>query len=153
MLTTTGKPAVTTFKGDAYLFGNTEERLKYLNLGSPERGTARMGKFDHATACGHVPRKMGAYFDAIHNRKARVRLLCHEIFGGMSGYAARRLRRLAREAAANGTDRTDYTRSHTARSFVPYYAQRISFSIVMNGAKSILKTLAKASRSRLRSAA
>ena len=82
-----------------------------------------------------------------------VRLLCHEIFGGMSGYAARRLRRLAREAAANGTDRTDYTRSHTAHSFVPYYAQRISFSIVMNGAKSILKTLAKASRSRLRSAA
>ena len=40
-----------------------------------------------------------------------------------------------------------------SHSFVPYYAQRISFSIVMNGAKSILKTLAKASRSRLRSAA
>ena len=71
----------------------------------------------------------------------------------MQMHAARRLRRLAREAAANGTDRTDYTRSHTARSFVPYYAQRISFSILMNGAKSILKALAKASRSRLRPAA
>ena len=70
----------------------------------------------------------------------------------MSGYTARYLRRLAREAAENGTDRTDYTRSYTARAFVPYYAQRISFSIVMNGAKGILKGLAKATRSRLRDA-
>ena len=78
--------------------------------------------------------------------------MCHEIFGGMSSYAAKHLRRLAREANANGTDRTDYTRSYTARAFVPFYAQRMSFAILMNGAKGILKGLKSASRSRLRTA-
>ena len=111
-----------------------------------------MHGFDHTTGQGYVPFKKGAYFDAIHNRKARVRLLCHEIFGGMAPYAARYLRRLAREAAEKGTDRTDYTRSYTARAFVPLYAQRISFSIMMHGAKGIIKCLTKATRSRLRSA-
>ena len=95
---------------------------------------------------------MGAYFDAIHNRKARVRLLCHEIFGGMSGYAARRLRRLAREAAANGTDRTDYTRSYTARSFVPHFSQSICSACIMHGAEGILKGIRKACHAHLRSA-
>ena len=67
-----------------------------------------------------------------------ARLLCHEIFGGMSAYAAKYLRHLAREAAESETDRTDYTRS-TARSFVPYFAQRISnLFIVTNGARGIL---------------
>ena len=89
-----------------------------------------MHPFDHKTGRGHVPFKRGHYYDARRNRKARVRLLCHEIFGGMSAYAAKYLRRLAREATEKDTDRTDYTRSYTARSFVPYYAQRISYLIV-----------------------
>ena len=60
--------------------------------------------------------------------------------GSMSPYAARRLRRLARDASDNGTDGTDYTRSYTARSFVPHFAQRISTACVMEGAKGrILK--------------
>ena len=72
------------------------------------------------------------------NRKARVKLLCHEIFGGMSSYSARHLRRLARDAARSGADPTDYTPSTSTRSFVPFYAQRISSNIVMHGAyKSI----------------
>ena len=56
----------------------------------------------------------------------------------MSPYAARRLRRLARGASDNGTDGTEYTRSNTARSFVPYFAQRIS-TCVMEGAKGTQK--------------
>ena len=50
----------------------------------------------------------------------------------------RRRCRLARLAKERGTDRTDYTQSYTARCFVPYYAQRISHAIVMNGAAGIL---------------
>ena len=105
-----------------------------------------MHPFDHKTGRGHVPFKRGHYYDARRNRKARVRLLCHEIFGGMSAYAAKYLRRLAREATEKDTDRTDYTRSYTARSFVPYFAQRIStYSIVTNGTRGTAVS-SKASR-------
>ena len=37
----------------------------------------------------------------------------------MSPFAARHLRRLGRAAVDEGCDGTDYTRSYTARSFVP----------------------------------
>ena len=70
--------------------------------------------------------------------------------GSMSPYAARRLRRLARDAADNGSDGTDYTRSYTARSFVPHFAQRISTACVMEGAKGILKGIRKQCHARLR---
>ena len=90
-------------------------------------------------------------FIHIINRKATVHLLVHEAtLGSMSPYAARRLRRLARDAADNGTDGTDYTRSYTARSFVPHFAQRISSACVMEGAKGILKCVRKASHAHLR---
>ena len=56
----------------------------------------------------------------------------------MSSYAARHLRRLARDAARGGADATDYTLSATARSFVLFYAQRISSNIVMHGARNAL---------------
>ena len=71
----------------------------------------------------------------------------------MSPFAARHLRRLGRAAAENGTDGTDYTRSFTARSFVPHYAQRISAACVMHGAEGILKGVRKKSHDRLRRAA
>ena len=70
--------------------------------------------------------------------------------GGMSPAAAGRLRRLARDAAAGGSDGTDYTRSYTARSFVPYYAQRLSAACVMWGAEGILKGIRSQTHARLR---
>ena len=82
---------------------------------------------------------------------ASVLLLVHETLGGMCPFAARRLRRLARDAATNGCDTTDYTLSSTARSFVPFYAQRISSAIVMNGAQGILDGISRARNDRLRS--
>ena len=84
--------------------------------------------------------------DALKNRKATVQLLVHETLGGMCPFSARRLHRLARDAATSGCDATDYTISSTARSFVPFYAQRISSAIVMNGAQSILDGIARARR-------
>ena len=54
--------------------------------------------------------------------------------------------------AANGTDGTDYSRSYTAKSFVPHYAQRISTACVMWGADGILKGISKQSHTNLRRA-
>ena len=53
-------------------------------------------------------------------------------------------------AQALGHDATDYNRSYTARSFVPYYAQRMSNAIVINGAQGILNGINKMRRDRLR---
>ena len=149
----TAHPAVTTLNGGEYAFGNTEERLKWRVLGARVRGVPAMGCFNHSNGAGHVAPHFGDYGDAIHNRKATVRLLVHEAtLGGMSPYAARHLRRLGRDAVEGGTDGTDYTRSFTARSFVPHYAQRISTACVMYGAEGILKGIRKASHTRLRRA-
>ena len=63
------------------------------------------------------------------------------------------LRRLGRDAAVAGVDATDYQLSATARSFVPFYAQRISNNIVMHGAQGILNGLTKARNKQLRAAA
>ena len=47
-----------------------------------------------------------------------------------------------------GSDQTDYTRSWTARAFVPYYTQCISNAIVMHVARGALKGIDKARRER-----
>ncbi len=69
-----------------------------------------------------------------------------------SAFAARHLRRLGRDAALAGIDSTDYSLSATARSFVPFYAQRISHNIVMHGAQGILIGIHRARNVQLRGA-
>ena len=64
--------------------------------------------------------------------------------------ADKHLRYLAREAKKSGCDGTDYTRSYTANSFVPFYAQRLSWASAGGVADGILASLAKASHGRLR---
>ena len=104
--------------------------------------SGRVCKHTPADGTGHVAAHRGDYHDAIDNRKARVHLIVFEAgLGGMSPYAARRLRRLGRAAKASGADPTDYTASPTARSFVPFYAQRLSADCVLNGARAIQKSL------------
>ena len=44
---------------------------------------------------------------------------------------------------------TDYTRSYTARSFVPHYTQRISSACVMHGAAGIIHCLGQLRTERL----
>ena len=71
----------------------------------------------------------------------------------MSPYAAARPRRLGRLAKARGTDKKiDYTRSYTAASFVPYFAQRLSTACVVHGAAGILDALKAERADRLRAA-
>ena len=59
---------------------------------------------------------------------------------------------LGRDAAVAGIDATDYQLSVTARSFVPFYAQRISHNIVMHGAQGILDGISRARNKQLRAA-
>ena len=121
----------------------TRERLKLRVLGTRKRNHPADGPFDHTNNAGFVPEAEGDYCDALRNKKAKVHLLAHEAgLGGMLPYAASRLRRLARAAAALKIDATDYSRSYTARDYVSYYTQRISSAGVYNGARGILKSIA-----------
>ena len=85
-----------------------------------------------------------------------MHLLVHEAsFGGMSPYAAKRLRRLGHlpRRCARGTDKKiNYARSYTAATFVTYFAQRLSSACVMYSAESLLRALKKARGDRLRDA-
>ena len=136
-------PAVCTLNGGRYLGGNTEERLKYRVLGTERRGLQALGAFNHADGSGYVAAHRGDYYDCVENRKARVQLVTFEAgLGGLLPHGARRLRRLARLAKESGADATDYTASPTARSFVPFYTQRLSATCVLEGAHGIQKTQA-----------
>ena len=113
-----------------------------------------MGTFKHTDGTGYVKPHKGDYHDAIDNRKAAVNMVTFESgLGGLLPFGARRLRRKAREAKASGHDPTDYTLSPTARSFVPYYTQRLSATCVLNGARQIQKTLKRKVAARRCSAA
>jgi len=147
----TACPAVATLNGDAFAMGNTVERLEHRVMGCRMRSVPSDEAFDHSTGSGYVPAHEGDYRDAIKNGKARVHLLVHEAtIGGMSPAAASRLRRLARDAAAGGMDGSDYTRSFTAQSFVPFFAQRLSAACVMWGAEGILKGIRQQMHTHLR---
>ena len=137
-----------------YLGGNTEERLKYRVIGTRRRGMPALGPFDHSTGTGHVAAHRGDYYDCIENRKARLNLVTFEAgLGGLMPHGARRLRRKGREAKESGVDPTNYRESPTARSFVPYYAQRLSAACVLNGARAIQKTLKRKAAARCKAAA
>ena len=62
----------------------------------------------------------------------------------MSDAASKHLKYLARRARDLESDATDYTRSYSANSFVPYYSQRMSAASVLGEAQGILKQLKKA---------
>jgi hypothetical protein len=88
--TDTRCPAACTLIGGQYLFGNTEERLKYRVIGTRRRGLPALGVYIHKLGTGHVAAHRGDYYDCIENRKARLHLITFEAgLGGMSPYAAR----------------------------------------------------------------
>ena len=118
-------------------------------LGTHQRGIPAMGKYNHKQGTGFVKASLGDYHDAIHNRKAIVRVLVHETFGSMSSFAAMRLRRLARDAAKAGCDGTDYRNTGTY-SFLEHYSQRISAAGMMHGVEGMLKGVAQLRRAAAR---
>ena len=68
--------------------------------------------------------------------------------GGVNDYGAQRLRKKARQAKASGADPTDYDISPTARSFVPFYAQRLSSDCVLHGARGIQQSIKRMTQRR-----
>ena len=149
--TSTQHPAGTELNGGVYQGGNTEERLKHRVLGTRRRGVPAQGAFRHrgpGAGTGYVPQHDGDYRDAINNRKARVHLLIHETTGAVGSYAARYLRRLARDAVQHGGDGTDYRNTGTG-SFLEHYSQRLSAACVMHGAAEGLKAINRAAKNRI----
>ena len=72
----------------------------------------------------------------------------HETTGAVGRYAARHLRRLARDAAQHGGDGTDYRNTGTS-SFIEHYSQRLSAANVMHGAVEGLKAINRAAKDRI----
>ena len=108
-----------------------------------------LGAFDHSNGTGHVAAHRGDYYDCIENRKARLHLVTFEAgLGGLLRYGARRLRRNGRLAKESGNDPTDYTASAKARSFVPFYAQRLSSDCVLHGARGIQQSIKRMTQRR-----
>ena len=68
----------------------------------------------------------------------------------MCDYSQRCLNRAARDAEELGCDGTDYGQSAAARSFVPFYAQRMSWAAIKGSADCIHAHIAKLMRDRLR---
>ena len=114
-----------------------------------------MGAFDHSNGAGFVARHDGDYSDAIKNGKANVQLLVHD--GDAcpmqpATFATPRVCCHRPPTRQRDGAPTTYSRSYTAKSFVPHYAQRISTACVMWGADGILKGISKQSHTNLRRA-
>ena len=146
----TRKPACTQHTGHTHLCGNTEERAKYRVLGAQQRSVQAAGAFNHKTGEGFVAKHDGDYHDAINKRKAYVKLELHGMLGGMSVYTSKTLHRAARDAVRNGCDGTNYGENRAAASFVPHYAQKLSWAAIQGSALTIAVQLAKQHRDRLR---
>ena len=140
---------VCTNNGDAYRCGNTDERAKHRVLGARVRGLKNAGKFNHANGTGHVPHHDGDYHDAINKRKAHVELKLHGTGGGMSDHTSKSLYRAARAAKDNDCDGTKYGESVTAKTFVPFYAQKLSWCAIEGSALAIKSQVNKKMRDRL----
>ena len=77
-------------------------------------------------------------------------MLLHEPTGAMSDFTAKLLHRAKKNADKNGCDGTMYQTGSTASSFVPYYAQRLSWAAIKGTAITINTEIAKKCRDRLR---
>ena len=128
--------AETTYRGATHAFGNTEEKAIYENFGVKARaGTQR---WDSASGAGAVKAHSGFYNDALVNKRNTLVLTLHSTWGGFAPGSVKRLHDL--EARAARVDRTPYE-SWAASSYVPYWSQRLSASVVVSDARRCLRRL------------
>ena len=126
-----------TSVGHLHAFGNTEEKLRLINLGCRERGHPSQRALDHTNGRGWVKARRGCYYDALVRKRNPVCLTLHEsLGGGFSPPAAARLHTLARVARA-GADRTRYS-ARRRLSYINHHSQRISLSIVKADSAALL---------------
>ena len=108
------------------------------------KGLNTQDKSRHSTFSVLVPKHSTSLVAAKWEQGWRVSRLSREQIWKKKAKKRRRLRFKGREAKASGLDPTDYSLSPTARSFVPFYTQRLSADCVLNGAKAIQKSLKRA---------
>ena len=91
-----------------------------------------------STGTGAVKARSGFYHDALVNKRNTLVLTLHSTWGGLAPGAVKRLHSL--EARAARVDRTPYE-SWAASSYVPYWSQRLSASVVVGDARRCLRRL------------
>ena len=139
-------------------FGNTEEHLRWQNLGCKAKGIPAHGPLDHQTGKGWVQgfgapdpsaaseqRRQGAdYYDAIYVKNNRVYLWVVECFGGICPAGLVELRRMGRLPATT-RDGTRYgSNPSSPRCYLTHHVQRISAAVVVSDATHILEQAGRA---------
>ena len=139
-------------------FGNTEEHLRWQNLGCKTKGIPEHGPLDHQTGKGWVQgfgapdpsatsekRRQGAdYYDAIHVKNNRVYLWVVECFGGVSPAGLAELRCMGRLPSTT-RDGTRYGSNPSSPCcYLTHHVQRISAAVVVSDATHILEQAGRA---------
>ena len=115
--------------GHFFAFGNTEDRMLAVALGTKGRGRRDDGAFNPLTGRGYVKEQRGHYADALRKGNC-VWVLIVESMGGIAPGAMSLLHRLERDTKVPGArDGTDYHR-RGPRTFVTHYGQHIAAAAV-----------------------
>ena len=89
---------------------------------------------------------MGCYDDAIRVKRNEMRLVIHNIFGGLNKEGAK-LFALYKARARHGADRTDYVATDAGArdgcAFGPHWAQLLSVAVVKGDARRALQAVDK----------
>jgi hypothetical protein len=121
--------APSTTEGHHLAFGNTEEALLRLILGTRQRGQPTDRPLDHSTGYGYVAAHSGHYADGIAKGNDAIPLIS-ETLGGINRTAVNTLHRLhALTAPASARDGTQYGISRSATtSFHAHHLRLISLA-------------------------
>ena len=123
---------------------DTEEHLRVVNLGCPQRGRPSDPPFDHTSGAGYVAPHTGVYDDAIRVKNNSVQLAIISVFGAFGRQSQRLLKFYARRATSKkyGRDATRYSRYRRTTSYLSHHMQCLSTGIVMADAARILENVA-----------
>ena len=118
----------TSFRGSAYAFGNTEERLMRMTIGVQGREGDRA--WDATASYGEVTAHKGHYDDCLNTKRNAFHLVVHETTGAFAPGADSFLNKLTHDAEAlqaAGGERTVYS-THN-ENYYTHHSRRISISV------------------------
>ena len=130
--------------GHLFAHGNTEEHLRAVNLGCPQRGRPCDPPLDHTSGVGYVAPRVGVYDDAIRVKHNSVQLAIVSVFGAFGRQSQRLIKFYARRATdkKHGRDASRYSRYRRTTSYLSHHMQCISTGIIMSDADRILENVA-----------
>ena len=125
--------------GHAYAFGNTREAVMRTVVGAQRRGSETDAWFDHATGEGFISGRdwvdtergkvKPAYKDAL-TQGNDLRVLVHEVWGGMDAGAEAEMEQQAGLATAL-LDATNYAGSNAIGAFATHWTRRLSSVVLL----------------------